>query len=225
VLAADTQMNSASQFDFGAARAAMVHSQLQPNGISDPAVVRAFATVERERFAGGGNAMLAYVEAPLPVGGGRALMAPMTLGYMLQRLMLTGSERVLVVGCATGYSAAVIAMLGCDVTALEENPELAAAARAASQSYSVVEGPLTEGWAAAAPYDVILVDGRIEALPAGFAAQLAEGGRVVAIVLGEDGVQRVSIAVKTGLRLVFDPVIEAAAPALPGFRRKPAFRF
>lgn len=228
MLAAETQNPGAlgvGAFDFGAARAAMVHSQLQPNGIADPAVVQAFASVERERFAGAGNPRLAYVEAPFPVGGGRALMAPMSLGYLLQRLMLTAGERALVVGCATGYSAAVLAAAGLDVTALEQDAALAAAARDASQAYAVVEGPLTTGWPVGAPFDLILVDGRIETLPAGYADQLAEGGRVAAIVQGEDGVQRASIAVKTGRRLVFDPVIEAAAPPLPGFDRAPVFRF
>jgi len=132
-------------------------------------------------------------------------------------------QRVLVVGSASGYSAAILARLGATVTALESDAGLIAMAAAAG--VATMAGPLMEGWAAAAPYDLILFEGSIETVPPGIAAQLAPGG-CIAAVLRQAGVGRGYVGGWTpdgepaGL-----PFIEMAAPPLPGFARAAAFAF
>jgi protein-L-isoaspartate(D-aspartate) O-methyltransferase len=131
--------------------------------------------------------------------------------------------RVLVVGSASGYSAAILAHMGARVTALESDAALVAMAEAAG--VPTVSGPLGEGWAAAAPYDLILFEGAIAVLPAAIAAQLAHGGRIAA-VLREAGVGRGFVGPvgpdgkPRGL-----PFIEMAAPDLPGFAGAREFAF
>lgn len=209
-----------------AARQAMVESQLMPMGVVDPLVVAAFATVPREAFVLPHRRALAHVDAPQPVGAGRMMMSPLSLGLLLQAARPRPGERALVVGAGTGYAAAILARIGCEVVALEEVPELAAAARERlGTAAEVVEGPLVEGWAARAPYHLVLLDGSVDFVPDAIAAQIEEGGRLAAVVRGEDGVERPSIGRRVAGILHLEPVAEAGAPPLPGFRRAPRFAF
>src|SRR3954454_19130502 len=126
--------------DYSAARAAMVDSQLRPQGVSDPAVLQAMATVPRQQFVPDQSRPLAYVDRALSIGAGRFLAAPAVLGQLLTQMKAEPGQRALVVGAGTGYSAAVLAAMGLRVTAIEIDPDLAAAAR--EQGVKVIEGPL-----------------------------------------------------------------------------------
>lgn len=212
------------------ARDAMIESQLMPCGIVRSAVVTAFHAIPRHLFVAPERAALAYVDAEQPMGGGRTMMPPLSLGYLMQHAGPVAGERVLVVAAGTGYSAALLAHMGAHVTALEEDPALAARARETLASVgapdvAVVEGPIAEGWPAHAPYGLMHLDGAVETLPPSLIAQLAEGGRVAAIVRGEDGVMRASIGRMAAGRLRFVAVAEAAAPIIPVFRKAEGFRF
>lgn len=206
-----------------ALRQTMVDTQLKTVGVTDPAVLAAFAGVPRENHLPPALAGLAYADAAHEVARGRHLLAPLALALLLQHAALRAGERVLVVGSATGCSAAIVAHMGAAVTALESDAALAASAEAAGVATMV--GPLTAGWAATAPYDLILFEGCIEIVPAAIAAQLAPGGRIAA-VLRQAGVGRAYVGPldaagqPTGL-----PFIEMAAPPLPGFARAAEFAF
>src|SRR6478735_12310428 len=126
--------------DFAAAREAMVESQLRPQGVTDPAVLRTMGSIERERFLPKHTRPLAYVDRAVAIGDGRFLAAPSVLGQLLTQMMPEPGQRALVVGAGTGYSAAVLDAMGLEVVALESDPELAAAAR--GQRIKIVEGPL-----------------------------------------------------------------------------------
>ncbi len=209
-----------------AARLAMVESQLMPSGVVEPRLVEAFRTVPRERFVPPERRLLAYVDAAQPLAPGRAMMPPLSLGRLLQALAPRGGERALVVGAGMGYSAAVLAALGCIVTALEESPDLAAAARRAlANSAQVVEGRLVDGWETDPPYDLILIDGAVEEVPGRIAGQLREGGRLAAVVIGGDGVPRAAAGARVAGRLHLEPLAEAGAPLLAGFQRARGFVF
>lgn len=211
-----------------AARQAMIDSQLKPCGVIDPAVIAAFEAVPREMFVPASRRRLAYLDAAQPLAGGRQLMAPLSLGHLLQAASPRAEDRVLLVGAGTGYSAALLARLAGSVVALESDPEFLAAARsnlAAVDSVDLVEGPLEAGWAAGAPYTLILIDGAIEEMAQPLVAQLAEGGRLTAIVHGSDGVSRAAIGRKQAGQLQLVPFADAPAAVLPPFRKAPAFRF
>ena len=211
-----------------AAREAMIDSQLKPCGVVSPRTVSAFYAVTREDFVPVARRGVAYVDAPHPLGSGRELMAPLSLGLLVEEAAVQPGERVLIVGAGMGYSAAILAELGADVTAVESDPALAGAARrllGTRANVRLVEGPLEAGAPAGAPYTLVLIDGAVEVLPPELIAQLAEGGRLFAIQHGSDGVSRAAKGLKRAGIVPLEPFGEAAAAILPPFRKAPAFRF
>ncbi len=210
------------------AREAMIDSQLKPCGIVSPPVVAAFYSVPREDFVAPDRRKLAYVDAAQPLGNGRELMTPLSLGYLVEDAGATPADKVLVVGATTGYAAAVLSKVAGQVVALESDPGLASRARgnlAAYPNVEVAEGPLEAGWSAGAPYTIILIDGAVELLPAELIAQLAEGGRLLTILSGTDRVSRAARGRKQAGILHLEPFAETAGTVLPPFRQAPAFRF
>jgi protein-L-isoaspartate(D-aspartate) O-methyltransferase len=208
--------------DYAAARAAMVDSQLRPQGVVDPAVVAAMGSVEREKFVPRDVRPLAYMDRALALGGGRFVIAPAALGQLLTQMMPERGQSALVVGAATGYSAAVLAHMGLDVVALESDAALADRARALR--ITTVEGPLEAGWSKRAPYDQILIDGAVEIIPDAIVDQLADGGRLGAALV-DDGVSRLIVGRKAGSAFGYLSISDAGVPALPGFARPRAFSF
>src|SRR5262249_10231575 len=155
----------------------MVDGQVRTSDVTDPRLIAAMLDVPRERFVPADKSDLAYLDLDLPVAAGRRLLKPMVLAKLFQAADIAESDRVLDVGCATGYSSAVLARLAASVTALEEDAALAKhAAQIADGNVAVVSGPLAKGWAAGAPYDVIVVEGTAEGTPRALFPQLKEGG-------------------------------------------------
>lgn len=216
--------------DFEAACAHMIDSQLRPNKVTDERVLAAFAGVRRELFAPEHLRALAYIDDDLPLGGGRYLMEAMVAARLLQAAAIKRSDTALIVGAGTGYEAALVAALARTGVALEEDPDLARRARAALVEHSiatvsVVEGPLLQGYRQRAPYDVILFCGSVAQVPSAIESQLAEGGRLLAVVKPAGGVGRATITTRVGGVLAPRVLFDAATPTLPGFSPKPAFVF
>lgn len=219
--------NDVTDQAFETMRRAMVASQLRTNAVSDPRVVAAMARVPRERFVPESRRALAYVDIAVPLDAGRALAPPMVLGRLLTEARTVPSDRALIVGAATGYSAAVLAALVSSVVALEEDASLCGRARellAAEPRVKIVEGRLTQGWPEGAPYDLILFDGAVEQIPPALVAQLAPQGRIAAPVI-ERGVTRLAIGRRSGDEFAMAAFADAAAPSLPGFEPVAGFQF
>ena len=208
--------------DFAAAREAMVESQLRPQGVTDRGTLDAMARVERERFLPSHTRPLAYVDRAVAIGDGRFLPAPAVLGQLLTQMMPQSGQRALVVGAGTGYSASVLKEIGLDVIALESSAALAAVAR--DLGVEVVEGPLETGYAHGAPYDQILIDGAVEAIPQAIIDQLDDGGRL-GTALVDRGITRLVVGRKAGDAFGTLSFGDAGVPALPGFTRPKAFKF
>ena len=216
--------------DTAAIRRTMVESQLRTNRVTDEAVLAAMEAVPRERFVPPALAGVAYIDDDLPLGGGRYLLEPMLFAWLLQAAAIRPADLVLDVGCATGYSTAVIARLAATVLALESDPALA---RAAGENLAglevdnavVVAGALRAGYPAHAPYDVIVVEGAVPEIPAALCQQLAEGGRLAAVLAPPGQQGRVVLAIKVGGIVSHRDISDAATPALPGFELEPGFRF
>ena len=216
-----------SKHDFEAMRDAMVESQLRTTAVSDPRIVAVMQSVPREAFVPEDRQALAYVDVPVPLGGGRCLNPPMATGRMLNEAAIRAEDHILLVGAATGYAAALLAGLAGSVVALESDEALAATAKKAlsgEANVTVVTGPLAEGWAKEGPYSLILVDGAIETVPEALVTQLNEGGRFVAAVL-DHGISRLSTGVKAAEAVVLRPFAEAEAVPLPGFALPKGFSF
>jgi len=208
----------------------MLESQLRPNKVSDDRVLHAFASIRRELFVPEQVRQVAYIDDDLALGGGRYLMQPMVAGRLLQAAAINDMDAALIVGAGTGYEAAVTAMLARNVIALEEDPELARHARAALvehaiASVNVIEGPLAQGHRQRASYDVILFAGAVAEVPGEISSQLAEDGRLVAVVKPENGFGRATVTTRSGGVLGRRVVFDAAVPLLPSFEPKPACVF
>jgi protein-L-isoaspartate(D-aspartate) O-methyltransferase len=215
---------------FDAARAHMIESQIRTNKVSDDRLLAAMAEIRRELFVPEQLQPVAYVDDDLPLGGGRYLMEPMVAARLLQAASVERADIALVVGAGAGYEAAVLARLARAVVALEEDPQLARRARAALVDHgiaavSVVEGPLPSGHRQRAPYDVIMFVGAVAEVPNEIVAQLAEDGRLVAVVKAAGGVGRATLTTKTGGAIARRVMFDAATPLLPGFQPKPTFVF
>nr|WP_294123373.1 protein-L-isoaspartate O-methyltransferase [Sphingomonas sp.] len=208
--------------DFSLARRAMVDSQLRPEGVTDRAVVAAMASVERERYVPEAARALAYFDRPLKIAPGRAMMPPAALGKLLSELAPRAGEKALIIGSGTGYSAALLLSIGLNVVALESDKQLADAATEAG--IETISGELAPGHAKGAPYDIILLDGAVELLPAALAKQLNDGGRLAGAII-ERGVSRLVIGLASGGVLGLRTIADAEVDKLPGFERPPAFTF
>lgn len=215
-----------SETGAAAMRAAMIDSQLRTNDVIDPAVVAAMASVAREAHVPPALASVAYMDRAIDLGDGRALNPPLVTGRLLVAAEVHPGQRVLLIGGATGYTAALLAKLGAEVHAVEEAAGLLAAAKAATTGATIrwIEGPLAAGAPDAAPFDRIVIDGAIEMLPDALAAQLAEGGRLVA-ARREGSVTRLVQGVKAGGTIAIRAFADMDAAPLPGFAAPKGFRF
>jgi protein-L-isoaspartate(D-aspartate) O-methyltransferase len=216
--------------DYARARINMVENQLRPNRIEDRALIEAMLNVPRERFVPKTLAGVAYADEDLCLPNGGYLIEPLVLARLIQSARVDREDVVLVIGCATGYAAAVLARLAATVILMV--PDEAAAAKVeplldelgADNVVVVVGGDPTAGHPGQAPFDVILLTGSVEAVPVALLEQIGEGGRLVAVMANERvgrGVLFTRLHGVIGQRTLFD----AQLPRLPGVVREPEFAF
>ena len=218
---------------FATARQKMVDGQVRPSDVTDAGIIDAMLTVPREAFVPQSQRALAYLDLDLDVSEGgpakRFLIKPVVIAKLLQAADIKDTDNVLVVGCASGYLAALAAKLARQVTATECDPSLVAKARGVLaelgiENVTVKGAAVAAGDSANAPYDVIILNGATEIVPDGLYRQLREGGRLVG-VFAMTQPQRALIVTRShgdfGNRGLFD----AAIPVLPGLERPPAFVF
>lgn len=215
---------------YEAARVNMIERQLQPNRITDERLINAFAAIRRELFVPERLRAIAYTDDDLPLGDGRYLMEPMVAARLLQAAEVGRNDNALVVGAGVCYEAALLALLCRGVVALETDAALARQGRAALVEHriaavNVVEDTQAQGSRTRAAYDVILFGGAVAEIPTEISAQLAEGGRLVAVVRPDAGPGRATLITRTGGVLASRVMFDAATPVLPGYVRKPAFVF
>lgn len=220
--------------DFKLQRLNMVESQVRPSDVTDRRILKAMLEVPREKFVPASAASMAYMDGPVPVGAAngaatRYLLPPRTLAKLVQLADIGPDSKVLDVGCATGYSTAVLARLARRIVAVEPDKALAGEARRLLSNLGVgnalvVDGRLASGVPAEAPFDAILINGAVETVAPALLEQLAEGGRLVAVV-AEGAVCRARLWRRTGEALDARPAFEAGAPLLAGFERPAGFVF
>jgi len=218
--------------DFALARRNMIDGQLRPNRVNNAQLLAAVADLPRERFLPPGLRSVAYADDDVPLGNGRCLMEPMVLARLIQTLQPQSADKALVVASGAGYGTALLARLVKSVVAVEADPRLAGSAEQTIKELGVanvrqIVGKMEDGFAAEAPYDVILIEGAVRHVPAAIVAQLAEGGRlgtvIAAVANGALGVAH--LMVKEGGIASGRPIFDAGTPLLPGFATPPRFTF
>lgn len=220
--------------NFTEQRQKMVDGQLRTTDVTNLAVLDAMGSVPREAFVPNASRALAYIDEDVPVTASsdeepRFMMEPSPFAKLLQLADITSDDVVLEIGCATGYSTAVLTLLAGSVIALESDASLAAKAaetlvELGYDSAAVVEGDLTAGYASEAPYDAIFVNGAVDEVPASLLEQLKEGGRLVAVV-GAGNTGRAMLYSRNNGNVSAVPAFNASVRPLPGFQQEAAFEF
>jgi protein-L-isoaspartate(D-aspartate) O-methyltransferase len=216
--------------DFARARLNMVESQIRPNGVTDTRILKAMARIPREAFVPEVQRPMAYMDEDIAVAPARFLMEPMAAARLIQLADIGPNDRVLHVGCATGYGTAVIAELSRSVDAIDEDAALVVSAQSALQHLGIANASVAtarhaEGKPSGAPYDVIVMEGRVPAVPDELLRQLADGGRLAAVI-GDRPVATATLIKRHGTATSALAVFEASVAALPGFVvERPAFVF
>ncbi len=206
--------------NFSSMRTAMVESQLRTSDVDDPRVIAVMARVPREDYVPAERRAMTYVDRPIPLSGGRALNPPLATGRLLKEARVAAGEKVLLIGAASGYSAALLTELGALVTAVEEEglPDFTVAG--ATQ----VRGALAAGAPAGAPYDLLFIDGAVEEVPAALVQQLADGARVVTGLV-DRGVTRLCSGRVVNGALGLASLTDVEMVVLPGFSAPARFVF
>ena len=218
---------------FSTARQKMVDGQVRTSDVTDAKIIDAMLAVPREAFVPEKQQALAYLDLDLDVSDGgsaeRFLIKPAVTAKLLQAAEIGDADNVLVVGCATGYVAALVARLAARVTATEGDSALAARAKdilgqLGIGNVAVKAAAAADGEPANGPYDVIVLNGATEVAPLGLYQQLKEGGRLVGVfAIGSPA--RATIVTHSHHDFGYRALFDAAAPVLPGLERVPAFVF
>lgn len=215
--------------DFARARRTMVDNQLRTSGITDWRILDAMNRVPREKFVPDHQAALAYSDDELSLSGGRMLGTPADFARLVQLAEVGSQDVVLDVGCGTGYSTAVLSMLANAVVALDSDEAMAGRANDILVDLDIgnaaaVPGPIENGVAREAPFDAIILEGAVDAVPPALLDQLRDGGRLVAVIgTGNSGVAH--LYVKTGTEIGATAAFNASLPVLGVFAPAPAFVF
>jgi protein-L-isoaspartate(D-aspartate) O-methyltransferase len=206
--------------DYARARTTMVDNQIATSAVTDRTLLAVFRRIPRERFVPEAVRALAYVDRDVPLGAGRVLTAPAPFARLVQLAAIAPSEKVLDAGAGTGYSTAVLAALSARTVALETDTALAAEARANLGAIGVANADVVSGQVQAAkdaPFDVVVVEGAVDAPPPQYLALLREGGRLVALISTPNGPEVPHLFVRQGGALTgksgFDPLKPARTPA------------
>lgn len=217
--------------DFAAARKNMLDGQIRPARVDDPLVLGALAGLKRENFVPKPMQGIAYVDDCIPLGGGRFVMRPSVLARMLQEVEPSPDDVVLVIGCGTGYGVAALSRLVSTVVAIESDPGLVERSsrnlvEIGADSAIIIESPMADGYPAQAPFDIIFFSGAVSEIPDSITAQLADGGRLIAVVRdSRPGTGRAVLIRRIDGAFARSDVFEANLAFLPGFGPRDAFVF
>jgi protein-L-isoaspartate(D-aspartate) O-methyltransferase len=218
-----------AKMDFSTARHNMVESQIRPNRVTDTVLMEALAILPRENFVSKAMQGVAYVDEAIDIGEGRYLMEAWVLARLLEAAEVQPDDVALLIGCGSGYEAAVMSYLAGTVVALETSKTLLKHANEtlvelSIDTVAIVEGGLAHGYGRQAPYDVILINGAVPEIPEHLYNQLGDGGRLVAIV-GNGAYGKGTLVTRFNNIVTAREIFDAGTPTLLGFEENSTFSF
>jgi protein-L-isoaspartate(D-aspartate) O-methyltransferase len=215
----------------------MILGQLYTNDIADKRILQAMHDIAREPFVPENLRGSAYVDEDLEVARGRYLMEPLTFAKLLDLAQITPSCRILVIGCLSGYAAAIVAQLGGAVVAVDSDAGMIEQAREHMRRLKIgninvqTVSAMQDGYALSAPYDVIVIQGAVEVIGEALGSQLAIGGRLVTVknVATRPGIKgglgKGLLVQRIDHKLQYREHFDAGIAVLAGFERPEGFRF
>ncbi|MFZ9501666.1 MAG: protein-L-isoaspartate O-methyltransferase family protein [Beijerinckiaceae bacterium] len=214
-------------------RRTMVDRQLRTFDVTDADVLSAVIATPREPFVSGHVDSLVYSDANLSAQGGktkRRLLTPMAVARALQLAHVSATDRVLDVAGSGGYSAALASRLAREVVALDDDRGFVDQAEFGFKGLGLSNaratfGDLGAGLPGEGPFDVILIGGAVEEEPEALLAQLADGGRLLAVRSASDASGQMTLWERAGGVIGSRPLFGAPADSLPAFARRPSFAF
>lgn len=216
--------------DFVAARQNMIDCQLRPNKVSDDDILARFMDTPRELFVDAAMQDVAYSDVSVQIGQGRVMYAPMVVARLLEALTPHGTEHVLVVAAGTGYTVTLVAPLVEYVVAVEENAYLMDGAQKAQSDLHIknikwVKDKPEKGCKAHAPYDCIILDAAADLVPDNLVQQVKDGGRIIGVLKGSNGLYQLTVATRNGNALFTETLFETPGVVLANFKQPERFVF
>lgn len=210
----------------------MIDGQIKPNKVTDPALLDILGRTPRERFVPRHLQAMAYIDEDIPLGNGRYLPEPMVLARLIQEAAIAPTDLVLDVACGTGYSTAILAQLAATVVGVETSKDMADEAERHLHDLDILnvaivnQSDLRAGYPQQGPYQVILINGAADSVPQTLAAQLADGGRLLAVIRQPHSrIGQAVIVTRLGDNFVTRALFDASTPALPGLCNTAKFEF
>lgn len=221
-----------NEADYTAMRRNMIDCQLRTNNVTDARLLHAIEQTSREAFVHKSRAEMAYMDRPVALDdgiSGRVLNPPLSTALLLNAAQIRPSDTVLLIGAATGYAAMLLSQLAARIVAVDDDAALIALAQtqitqAGLQNVELVTAPMIDGYAPAAPYDVVVIDGAIEHLSDGIISQLVDGGRIVSGYRLGPVTQLVS-GIKRDSTVALHAFMDTEIAVLLAFTRKSEFVF
>lgn len=215
-------------FIFDDQRNHMIESQLQTNKIYDKKILGAFQTIPREVFVAQNCKHHAYIDAQIPFANHRVMMEPLCLAKLLNAAKPRAEDVALVIGCTTGYAIAILSTMVTTVFGVEEDAEFVKAAKGNLSALEIInceiiKNKMANGYESQKPYQLILIEGAVEDVPAKIANQLDEGGRLVTFFKENDFLVKGRLYIKRGEAMIEKDLFESNIPVLEGFEKKSNF--
>ena len=197
---------------FATERNDMVERQLIPREIRSPVVLDAMRSVPRHLFVPESFQSSAYYDSPLPIGSEQTISQPYIVAFMTEMLDLSPGMKVLEIGTGSGYQAAVLAYIGCEVYTIERLKEHADRARhmltgSGYDQVTVIHGNGYLGLPEEAPFDAVIITAAPDSIPPALIGQLKDGGRMIVPVGGVYDVQSLKLIIKNGENCIVNDLL------------------
>ena len=213
------------------ARKNMIDGQIKTNKVTDPTLIKALQSVPREKFVPRHLQNIAYIDEDIALGNGRYLPEPMVLARLIQQAAPSKDDLALDIGCGTGYSTALLGHLASTVVGIEQSIEMAEQADTLLHDLDICNAvviqqkDLRAGYPQQGPYNIILINGSVPAVPEAIKKQLAEGGRLVTVLSDKGHMGTAVMITRSGDNFSTQILFDAATPTLAGFERTKSFEF
>ncbi len=177
---------------FDKARTNMVNNQLLPNGVRNSELIDSFDNTKKELFVPDNEKDIVYSDSDIMISSERYLMRTFVLAKMFEHCGFAKDDSVLVIGCLTGYSVAILSNLVSYVFGVENSKQLVDQANKNLTEMGYLncsvffKSNLVSGNNKNSPYDKIFIEGSVKSIPEVLVKQLKDKGEIYAVLKEDD---------------------------------------